>query len=132
MELGTDVSSDWSFKDGDLKLVSNENNIAQSIMNRLRTVYDYFELYYIDYGSFLSHFLGWRRTDETLKYMKTEIEQTLMQDGRFENVSVELKYDDEGKVIGNIVLLYDTDSEINLNLTLNENMEIEVVDTDGS
>ena len=54
VELGTDLNSNWQFKDGDLQLVENNNNLVQSILNRLNCDYDSLDLFYYDYGSVLS------------------------------------------------------------------------------
>ena len=77
IELGADLNRNWEFKDGDLLLVENKDNLVQSILNRLNSDYDSLDLFYYDYGSVLSNFLGWKHNDETLEFIRLEIEDTL-------------------------------------------------------
>lgn len=130
LEIGTDINSDWEFIDGDLKLVKQNENICQSIKNRLNANYDSFELFYNEYGSFLMKFLGWKRNEETLKFMEMEIINTLNQDIRLQDVDVDLSYGDDGVVNGNLSIKYDDDIDLNLSLVLT-NMGIDVGDDDG-
>ena len=46
----------------------------------------------------LSSFLGWKRIDETLGFLKIEIENTLNQDPRLRDYDLSLDYDDNGAV----------------------------------
>ena len=56
VELGVDLSSNWKFKDGDLVLVENKENLIQSILNRLNCDYDCLDLFYYEYEySLVSH-----------------------------------------------------------------------------
>ena len=130
-DLGSDIHTSWDFIDGDLKLISDEENICQSISNRLNNANGCFDLYYNEYGSYLQNYLGWKQSDETISFMKTEIEETLKQDGRFSNTNVELEYTGNGKITGNIQLTYNDETESTLNVTINEEGEAEV-EEDGS
>ena len=118
-EYGVDITSNLNFNDeGDINLSKYEDNIVQAICNRLSTIQDTLDLFYYDYGSVLNHFLGWKKTDETLSFIKIEIENVLTKDPRINSFTVDLEYITEGVRI-NIVL---TDfEEVNLNLVLNEN-----------
>lgn len=130
LEIGTDINSDWNFVDGDLKIVKQNENICQTIMNRLNTNYGEFDLFYNEYGSFLMKFLGWKRNEETLKYMEMEILNTLKQDVRLENINVELSYGDNGIVNGTLTVNFDEDTDLTLSLVLS-NMGVEVGEEDG-
>ena len=98
VDYGTDIKSDWGFHDGDLQLVSDKDNISQAIMNRLNTVQDSLDLFYDDYGSVLQSFLGWRKIDTTLAFMKVEIDSVLAKDPRINGFTSELEYTPEGNV----------------------------------
>lgn len=131
LEIGTDINSEWEFKNGDLTLAKTEENIAQSIKNRLNTRYGEFDLFYDEYGSFLTKFLGWRRNKETLKFMEMEITNTLTQDVRFQDIDVNLEYGEKGVINGYITLIYDDETDLSLSFVLN-NMGIEINgDDDG-
>ena len=130
LEIGTDISSQWDFVDGDLKLVKQNENICQTIQNRLNTIYDSLSLYYGEYGSFLMKFLGWKKDDETLKFMEMEILNTLSQDPRLQNIDVDLYYGKDGIVNGKIFISFDEETDLSLSLVLN-NLGVEVSDDDG-
>ena len=117
-ELGTDIKSDWIFENGDIKLVDNEENLVQSICNRLTSPETGFDLYYGNYGSVLGQFLGWRRRQETLDFMKIEIDNCLDQDPRIQKHDVELSFED-GSVKIDLKLNYGEDSDLSLSLVLN-------------
>lgn len=119
LEIGTDIKSGWNFKDGDLCLVKQNDNIYQSIQNRLNTNYDSLSLYYGEYGSFVSKFRGWKTLDTTLNFMKTEIINTLNQDPRLQNIDVELEYVGDGEIKGKIHVLFDDDTDLSMSLVLN-------------
>lgn len=127
LEIGTDINSEWSFNsEGDLNLVSGNDNIVQTIQNRLNTDYDSL-MFYDGYGSFLSTFYGWKRNLETLQYMEKEIKNTLLNDPRFNDITVELEYGGKGTVNGHITIVYDDETDLTLSLVL-DNMGAEVTE----
>ncbi|WP_407415818.1 hypothetical protein [Methanobrevibacter sp.] len=130
-ELGTDIRSDWSFNNlnGDLELTSNEDNIVQSIVNRLNTRLGFLELYYSNYGSELYSFMGELIDETLLKFVKIEVESTLKQDPRLQDATVEISYTGDGKIKLEIDNTYNEDSDLSLSLVLNETGEVTV---DGS
>ena len=131
LEIGTDISAKWEFKDGDLVLATHEDNILQSIRNRLNNHYGSLGLYYNEYGSFLQLFLGWRKTPDTLKFLKKEIINTLQQDPRLQNLTVDLAYADKGTVNGNIQIKFDDETDLSLSMILsNFGIELEEEDTE--
>lgn len=122
-DIGVDIKSSWTLNEyGDLQIVADEQNIIQSIVNRFNCWLNGMDLFYLEYGSILSSFLGWKRNDETLGFMKIEIENTLDQDPRISDYDLDLEFNDDGGV------------DIRLNLPINdEDMEVNLVITeDGS
>ena len=124
VELGTDLNSNWEFKDGDLQLVENKTNIKQSILNRLNCDYDSLDLFYYEYGSVLSNFLGWKHNDETLEFIRLEIEDTLNQEPRLTDFDVEVSYDKIGKVLIELYIVFNDESDFTLSLVLEKDGEI--------
>lgn len=117
-EFGTDFNSNYTFKDGDLKLVSDKQNIKQAIINRLNTHEDWYELFYNTYGGFLHSFHGWKRLQDTLDFLKIEIINILSQDPRFSDFDVELEFNDSGEIDMGIDLFYDDDSDLSLSFVI--------------
>ena len=95
-DFGVEVNSDWTFIDGDLKLVSYDDNLSQAIRNRLNTNLDELSLFYEDYGSVLSGFLGWKSDEETLSFIKLEVDNCLENDSRLVNFNSEVNYKGNG------------------------------------
>lgn len=121
MEVGTDINSKWTLtNDGDLKIVNDEENMVQSIANRLSCYQPSMEVYYEQYGGFLTSYLGQRKTSETLDFMKIEIDTMLKQDPRIEEFTSTLSYTEKGV---NVIL------EL---IVAGEEMEVDlIVDDDG-
>lgn len=124
IELGTDLNSNWEFKDGDLLLVENKDNLIQAIHNRLNTVYGSLDLFYYNYGSVLSNFLGWKHDDETLDFIRLEIEDTLGQEPRLSDFSVEASFNKDGKILINLFVFFNDETDFSLNLVLEKDGEI--------
>ena len=114
VEIGVDINKSWSFNEqGDLKLVTDNDNLVQAVYNRLSCYKPLMDIYYLDYGGFLSLYYGKRRTQETLNFMRIEIEYILQQEPRILYYDLDLNYADDGAV------------KIDLNLSVN-NEEVEV------
>lgn len=128
---GVDLHNNLRFVNGDLQLAEYEENIAQAIGNRLNTVYDTLDLFYGDYGSVLTSFLGWRNTDNTLKFVKLEVDNVLSQDPRLDEFSTSVEYVNNDKIRINIVLQYDEDETIELSYDL-DSMGVNEVDENGN
>lgn len=124
VELGTDLNSNWEFKDGDLQLVENKDNLIQAIQNRLNCSYDSLDLFYYEYGSVISSFLGWRKDDKTLEFIRLEIESTLEQEPRLNDFNVEVSYGKGGKVLIDLYVVFDDESDFTLSLVLEKGGEI--------
>ena len=119
MLFGTDISNSWEFNEhGDLSLVSNKDNVGQAISNRLKTQLNELDLFYAGDGSFLTQFLGWKKNDSTLEFMRLEIETRLAGDPRLSGYSVSLEYTDNGVEI-TINLVLDDGEEYTGNFVLN-------------
>lgn len=117
-DLGTDINSSWSFKDGDLQLISNNENLVQAIRNRLNNVLGSLDDFYTEYGSILWRFIGWKSNDITLKFMKIEIKNCLDQDPRLTDYTLNLSYTDANTVKINILVYYDDETEFDMNYIL--------------
>ena len=97
MDYGTDICSDWSFnEDGDLKLVSDLDNMEQALTNRLTCDLNSLELFYDDYGCGLSQFFGWRKTDRTLEFVRLELENRILSEPRIEGYTLQVEYGAHG------------------------------------
>lgn len=132
-DIGADIKSTWEFNDkGDLMLVNDEENMVQSITNRLTCWLHSMDLYYNEYGSVLPSFLGWKKEEETLSFMKIEIENTLKQDPRMPEYDLNLRFDEDytGKVLMDLTLHYNDNSNLELSLVISEDGSINVIDDD--
>lgn len=120
MDIGTDINTNWSLNEnGDLNLISDEDNLVQSVVNRLGCYRPVFEVYYDVYGGFLEEYFGWKRIDETLKLMKIEVDTILSQETRISSFTSELSYERDGSVKVGLDMIVN-DEEIELNLVLND------------
>lgn len=119
-EFGADFQADYNFVDGDLQLIEDKENIVQSIQNRLNCMTDFYSLFYAEYGGYLHNFHGWKRTQETLNFMKVEITKTLQQDPRFTDIQVDLEFGDEGVINMQVLLHYDDDSDLSMSFVISD------------
>lgn len=124
-DLGTDINSSWSFKDGDLQLISNNENLVQATRNRLNNVLGSLDDFYIEYGSILWRFIGWKSEDITLKFMQIEIKNCLDQDPRLTDYTLNLSYTDANTVKINILVYYDDETEFEMNYILSTDGTVE-------
>ena len=127
-ELGVDISSDFTFTDGDINLARYDDNLVQAIANRLQTDLDELELFYEDYGSIMMSFLGWRGNDETIGFISSELETVLQQDSRILGWEHEITY--EGNGVLRIDLKINPNPTYTIEATLNITTEgVEVVES---
>lgn len=117
-ELGTDINSSWTLKNGDLEIVSNEQNLVQATSNRLNTTLDSLSDFYGNYGSIIHRFLGWKANDVTLKFLQIELVDCLKQDPRYENFDINLAYTETNEIDINITVYFDDESEFEMNYVL--------------
>ena len=116
--IGTDFDSNWQFTDdGDLNLVSGEENLVQAIRNRLLCPAGSLNLFYADYGSVISKYYGWKKNETTLKFLEIDLKACLDQDPRINDYIVELSYIEKGVKIDLNIDLTDEDFELSLVLT---------------
>lgn len=105
MDYGRDINSDWSLnEDGDLILISNEDNIEQAIVNRLTCELNRLDLFYRSYGCLLEQFLGWKKNNSTLEFIKIELGNRLLNDERLDSYTVDAGYNEDGSVLIEITL----------------------------
>ena len=120
MLFGTDINKEWTFNEhGDLTLVKNKENITQAISNRLQTQLNELDIFYSGYGSFLTQFLGWKKNNTTLEFMRLEIETRLAGDPRLTSYTVNLEYGETNNVEIQISLVLDDGEEYTGNFVLN-------------
>ena len=108
----------WDYNNGDVAVVSDKDDIAQAILNRLNTDTDELDYLYDDYGCNLRQYLGLPATDTTLEMVKNTISDTLSRDERLTLLDLTLSYKTGGVI--NILVrcsFNDEDIEMNLNLT---------------
>lgn len=127
MDIGTDIKSSWKLDNGDLELVTDEDNIMQSIKNRISCWLNSMDLFYLEYGSIIPSFLGWKRNDETLGFMKIELENTLKQDPRLTNYDLDIGFNDDGGVDMHL-LVHILDETVEMNLVISEEGSIVIAD----
>ena len=120
-ELGVDIKSDFMFHDGDLVLSSYDENLVQGIVNRLSTDLDEMDLFYEGYGSIFTGFYGWRGNDETIGFMKAELETVLSAEPRLTGWSYEIAYTGNGTVRVDLRLFPSPDYVVSTSLELGVN-----------
>ena len=118
-DLGTDINTNWTFNDkGDLNLVTDNDNIIQSITNRLNSRLGSMDAYYYNYGSELSLMLGQKINERLLDFIKIETETTIKQDPRLQDTLITVDYDGDGKIIIELNNIYTDDSDLSASLVL--------------
>jgi len=126
-ELGTDINRDWNFNEnGDLIIVSDEENLRQSIQNRLTCILGSMDLYYEEYGSMMMNYMGNPSTQEVLEFLKIEIKNSLKQDIRTQENEVELEYTNTNELKINITITFD-DVDLSTSLVIDENREVNII-----
>lgn len=126
-ELGVDFNSDFNFSGGDLVLSSYDDNLVQAIVNKLNTELDELDLFYESYGSVLKSFMGWKANDETLNFIKAEIETVLKSEDRLVGWNCNVEYEGNGKVKVDLILNPNPDYTIETTLSIS-NYGVEVIE----
>ena len=124
-ELGTDIHSSWNFKDGDLTLIANDDNLVQATRNRLNTRLGSLEYFYVEYGSVLHRIHGWRKNETTLKFMEIALKDTFEQDPRYANFELKLELQSDKRVKVSVHVIYDDDTELDMDYILNTDGTVE-------
>lgn len=99
-DFGTDLC--WNSSETTLGTVTGDNNIKQSVINRLNTRYEELNWVYNDYGCNYRDYLGLKNNDTSLEFIKNSIKQSLSEESRIENYDLELSYLGNGVI--NIIL----------------------------
>lgn len=119
--FGTDINSDWNFIDGDIELSSGEDNIGQSIYNRLLTDDDWYADFYIRYGGKLYEHFGDFNHPNIHEYIKIDVESILSQDPRIQNIDCAVNKISRKEVEIKLNLtIFGSDEVIPLNLIIND------------
>lgn len=118
--LGVDLNSSMDFHDGDIKLVKYEDNLVQSIANKLNTWFDELAMFYEGYGSVFRGFLGWHRNDETLGFIVGEVKTILINDDRIVDFKVNASYIPKGVRV-DLVLKPNSNYTVKTSLALSGN-----------
>ena len=116
-DLGVDFNSDYVFVDGDIQLIKEEDNLTQSIINRLNTPTDSLGAFYYNYGSMTRQYLGEKATKRLLEFLQLEVKRTLEQDPRLQDVTIDTEAK-QGVVHIYISKTFDDDTDLSLNLVL--------------
>ena len=124
--LGVDINSSGEFINGDIALASYDDNLRQAIVNRLNTELNELDWFYYDYGSILTGFLGWKATDTTLGFIKSEITKVLSEEVRLTGFSVNVEYTGDGKVRIDLQLHPSTATIIPMSLVLTTTGVVEI------
>ena len=90
MDFGTDFDSTGKLDSkGQVALVSGAANVQQAIKNRLLTELDVYIEYCDDYGTTLKDMFGDELTDNTIEWIKTEIQMNVLKEPRVASCDVE-------------------------------------------
>ena len=126
---GTDIKNNWSFTNGDLNLVSNQLNLGQAVVNRLKTDLGTYDSFYNNYGGNLFDEMGELNHPTIHEYIRIEVESILQQEPRIRNVECTVNKTYSNGVNINLKLTPITEDEtITLNLVINEDSSIQITE----
>lgn len=127
VDIGTDINGEWELtENGDLRLISQEDNMVQSITNRLSCTLNNLRVYYNEYGSLLFGFIGWKQNYTTLEFMKIEIGNRLMQDPRISGYTISLDYNGNGEVDIDLQIKLTSGKDLDMSLLLDNESNVQV------
>lgn len=127
INLGTDIQRTWEIVDGDIQLVSDKNNLGQAILNRLLADTDFYNNFYLKYGSNLSEYYGEENNPTIQEYIRVEVETTIVQDPRIQGARCEiLSYSNETITLKVTILTYENE-ELSYNLVISEQNTINLL-----
>ena len=128
INLGTDIQRNWEIIDGDIQLVSDKNNLGQAILNRLLADKDFYNMFYLNYGSNISEYYGEQNNPNIREYIRVEVETTLVQDPRIQGARCEVvSYTNEQIELRVTILTYEND-ELSYNLVISEQNTINLLE----
>ena len=99
-DFGTDLC--WNSSETTLGTVTGDENVTQSIINRLNTRYEELNWIYGDYGCNYRDYLGLKNNNTTLEFIKNSIKQALSEEPRIEDYDLNLSYAGNGVI--NVIL----------------------------
>ena len=95
VDYGTDIT--WN-NNPVLETVSNEDNVAQHIRNRLMTSYDELNWIYDNFGCNYKQYLGLRADNGSLEFIKNSIRQSLREDDLIGDFDLDITYAGNGAI----------------------------------
>lgn len=128
IDYGTDIDTRWIFKDGDIKLTENNDNIIQALQHRLMTPQGHFQWCYgYHYGSDLRDIIGEYNSEQIGDYACISIRYSLIEDPRVHDIT-EINYTREnGQLIINVTVQLTGDEEkLALRLILTEENQVQI------
>lgn len=129
---GTDIKDSFSFSNGDIDIVSGIENLEQSILNILNTDLGFYDWCYTNYGSNLSKIYGRKNDNNSLEYLRIEIEHAVIKNPRINNVSVNCTKEDPITVNAELEILPINSEEIvTINLVINDDYKVQINDRSG-
>ena len=127
INLGTDITSDWNFTNGDIDLVSGYPNVKQAIINRLNTDTDFYNIFYPKYGGNLFEHMGELNHPTIHEYIRIEVESIVKQDPRISNVNATVTKNGSSSVNCELnVVFYDNISSDKINLVIDANTGVSI------
>lgn len=126
-EFGTDIS--WELLNNDVAVVSDEKNLMQSLSNRLNTAFDELDYIYESYGCNFQDFLGAKKNDTTLEFIKNSIAESLHNEPRVVLLNLDLSYSDDDKLNIILDLEYNENETIEASLIIGNEGVLEIEDT---
>lgn len=125
--LGTDIKDSFSFSNGDIDIISGIENLEQSIINILNTDLGFYNWCYSNYGSNLSEIFGRENNNNSLEYLRVEIEYTVKKNPRVKDVSVNCTKEDPQTVSAELQILPIGENEmVTINLIINEDYIVKI------
>lgn len=129
--FGTDIKSSFSFQNGDIELISGESNLAQSIINILNTDLGFYDWAYPNYGSNIFEVLGMTNNNNSLEYLKIEIEYAVKKNPRIKDVTANCSKQDAKTVGVELkVLTIGNDEVVTLNLVITDDLRVKIDNTE--
>ena len=102
------IDLDFSIRNNDCGLVSDDENMSGACIRRLAPVVD--STLDEEYGSNLRGLLGLKKSEVNLDFLGQTINNCLKQDARITETSVTCKYSDDG-ILADITIVYE-DNEL--------------------
>lgn len=117
--IGTDIDTEYTFNNGDINLISNYGNLTQSVINRLNTDINFYNIFYAKYGGILWEHMGDMNIPTIHEYIRIEIEDVLKQDPRISSCEVNVTKKNSKSVNVELNLkITNSDNDVGLNLVI--------------